>query len=312
MLHRLLFALDSERAHELALQAPIPAWLRHLTQVQDPVELFGVRFPNRVGLAAGFDKTGRFLAQAAGLGFGHLEVGTVTPRPQQGHERPRIWRHVEKRALRNRMGFPNEGAAALAARIARKPTIPLGVNLGKNATTPLEEAWKDYLLSFELLFPYADFFVVNVSSPNTAGLRELQRSLPAIFEPLEKANARLAEGLALKPRPILLKVSPDEETYDWVKEVPAAGLVATNTTVKDSPAGGISGGPLTQRAREVVAHLRGLCPEKPLIGVGGVMTVDDARALRQAGADLIQLYSGFIYGGPGFPRRVANGLKAYG
>lgn len=309
MLHRLLFALDSERAHELALQVPIPAWLRHFTQVHDPVELFGVPFPNRVGLAAGFDKTGRFLRQAAGLGFGHMEVGTVTPRPQPGHERPRIWRNVAQQALRNRMGFPNEGAAALARRLARGRTIPVGVNLGKNAATPLEDAWKDYLLGFELLFPYADFFVVNVSSPNTAGLRELQRSLPAIFEPLVAANARLAEGLALRERPILLKVSPDEESYDWVNTVPTAGIVATNTTVKDSPGGGISGRPLTERSREVVRHLRELCPGKPLIGVGGVMTADDAVKLRQAGADLIQVYSGFIYGGPGFPRQVALALK---
>lgn len=290
------------------MKAPIPAWLRHLTQVQDPVELFGVRFPNRVGLAAGFDKTGRFLSQAAGLGFGHMEVGTVTPRPQPGHERPRIWRDVAGRALRNRMGFPNEGAAALARRLSR-PKIPLGVNLGKNATTSLDEAWKDYLLGFELLFPYADFFVVNVSSPNTQGLRELQRSLPSIFEPLEKANARLSEGLSLAPKPILLKVSPDEESYDWVNTVPTAGLVATNTTVKDSPGGGISGRPLTERSREVVRHLRSLCPDKPLIGVGGVMTPEDAVMMRQAGADLVQVYSGFIYGGPSFPRRVAAALK---
>lgn len=323
-----LFALEPETAHHVAAGAlrvlvSVPgaeALLTRVTRVADPVELFGLTFPNRLGLAAGFDKEARLVRAASALGFGHVEVGTLTPRSQPGHPRPRVWRLVAERSLRNRMGFPNDGAAAAALRLRRQQPfpIPVGVNLGKAHDTPLDEAWRDYCEGLARLFPLADYVAVNLSSPNTAGLRSL--AVGAILEPLEATNARLAAETGLPRRPLLVKVSPDLEDPEALARVlrnlPVDGVIATNTTARREgafrgapPEGGLSGGALTVLSREVVARLRAaLGPRMPLIGVGGVLTPEDAVALRGAGADLVQVYTGFVYGGPGFPRRVAGAL----
>lgn len=327
-----LFLLDPETAHHVAATAlralvampGVEALLTGLTRVPDPVTLLGLRFPNRVGLAAGFDKEARLVRAASALGFGHVEVGTLTPRPQPGHPRPRIWRLVPQKTLRNRMGFPNDGAVAAAHRLnAQRPyPIPVGVNLGKAHDTPLEEAWRDYCEGLARLFPLADYVAVNLSSPNTAGLRSLQHraALASVLEPLEATNARLAAETGLPRRPLLVKLSPDLEDPEAVaraiRDLPVDGVIATNTTSSRSgpfervpSEGGLSGGALTLRSREVVARLRAALGEGfPLIGAGGLLTPADAVAMREAGADLVQVYTGFVYGGPGFPRRVARAL----
>lgn len=323
-----LFLLEPETAHHLAafglralvslpgVEALLTAW----TRVADPVELLGLTFPNRVGLAAGFDKEAQLVRAASALGFGHVEVGTLTPRAQPGHPRPRVWRLVAERSLRNRMGFPNDGAAAAALRLRRQQPypIPVGVNLGKAHDTPLDEAWRDYCEGLARVFPLADYVAVNLSSPNTAGLRSL--SVAAILEPVEATNARLAAETGLPRRPLLVKLSPDVEEPEALARVlldlPVDGVIATNTTARRlgaftgvPPEGGLSGGALTLRSREVVARLRAaLGPRLPLVGVGGVLTPEDATALLEAGADLVQVYTGFVFGGPTFPHRVARAL----
>lgn len=324
-----LFLLDPETAHHVAAGAlralvsvpGVEALLTAWTRVADPVELLGLTFPNRVGLAAGFDKEARLVRAASALGFGHVEVGTLTPRPQPGHPRPRVWRLVAERSLRNRMGFPNDGAAAAALRLHRQQPYPLpvGVNLGKAHDTPLDEAWRDYCEGLARLFPLADYVAVNLSSPNTAGLRSLP--VGRILEPLEATNARLAAETGLPRRPLLVKVSPDVEDPEALArallDLPVDGVIATNTTALRRggfagvpPEGGLSGGALTACSRAMVARLRAaLGPRFPLIGVGGILTPADAVAMRQAGADLVQVYTGFVYGGPGFPRRLARELS---
>ncbi|MEW6278874.1 MAG: quinone-dependent dihydroorotate dehydrogenase [Candidatus Eremiobacterota bacterium] len=313
-----LFRLDPESIHDSVVamarvldRGPLRDLMTAWNRVSDPVDLFGVRFPNRVGLAAGFDKNARFLGAAAALGFGHLEVGTVTPLPQAGHPRPRIWRLERHESLRNRMGFPNDGAAAVAARLraARPYPLPVGVNVGKGASTPLDEAAGDYCRALDELQGCGDYFVLNVSSPNTEGLRRL-------------AGAERLRGIleAVRTRPLLLKLSPDmtrEEVSDVASlalELSLDGLIATNTTIRrdppcdrEPPEGGLSGRVLTERSREVLGWLRqDTRGQIPLVGVGGVHDEASARALP---ADLVQVYTGFIYGGPGFPRRIARALK---
>jgi dihydroorotate dehydrogenase len=333
LLRPLLFRLDPEQAHDLAtglLAAacalrPVREGLGRLTRVDDPVEVLGLRFPNRLGLAAGFDKAGRLVRAAAALGFGHIEVGTVTPLPQPGHPRPRLFR-VPPEGLLNRMGFPSDGAQAVRARLAaqRPYPIPVGVNLGPNAHTPPEQAWRDYQAGLEVLFEVADWFVLNLSSPNTAGLRDLQApdSLATILERCQESNRRLAARLGQKPRPLLIKVSPDlsdpelEELARACLDLPVDGLVASNTTLARQgpwaglpPQGGLSGAPLRQRARQVVEVLtRSLGGRLPVIGVGGVADEASARAMRAAGAVLVQVYTGLVYEGPSLPRRLARAL----
>jgi dihydroorotate dehydrogenase len=301
---------DPENAHEWMLSRlsklsrPTAALLKRHYFHPDPVNLFGVDFPNRVGLAAGMDKNGMALHAWPAFGFGFVEVGTVTALAQPGNERPRLFRLPEREAVINRMGFNNHGAAALADRLGGfERQVPLGISLGKSKVTPLEEAVADYRASYDLLASHADYIAVNVSSPNTPGLRELQDRphLDAILTALKGEV------------PLLVKIAPDlsehaiAETLEVCASNAVAGVIATNTTIAhEGPQGGLSGAPLRHRAREVVAFIRresGL----PIIGVGGIMSGDDAARMFDAGASLIQLYTGFIYHGPALVKRCARG-----
>lgn len=323
---------DAERVHEQTLTslrtvgqvAPVrAATAALLARHRRPVIVAGIDFPSQVGVAAGLDKNGVAVRSWAALGFGFAELGTVTARAQPGNDRPRLFRLPRSRAIVNRMGFNNAGAAALAGRLADAGVargngavgMPVGISIGKSKVTPLEEAAADYLTSLRLLAPYADYVAVNVSSPNTPGLRALQDadSLTALLTSLTTEANRLAGGC--DPVPVFVKLAPDltdealEQAVDVVETTGAAGLIATNTTLSRSgvdpreaaraaEAGGLSGAPLTVRARQVVGFLAART-ELPVIGVGGVMSVDDGVALIDAGARLIQLYTGFIYAGPG-------------
>nr|WP_269778683.1 quinone-dependent dihydroorotate dehydrogenase [Microlunatus antarcticus] len=330
------YAGDPERVHHTTLRSlevlerrpAALAALRLLTRgPRRPVEAFGLTFPGVVGLAAGMDKDGVAPHAWAALGFSHVELGTVTASAQPGNPRPRLFRLPASGGLVNRMGFNNAGAPALAARLeaagvrrgAAAPGIPVGVSLGKTKTTALADAAQDYLTSFAAVAPHADYVAVNVSSPNTPGLRTLQeagvlRDLVAALV----AAARVQDPV--RPVPVLVKVAPDlsfdalEDVLGVCLESGAAGLVATNTTLtregladsdrwRASEAGGLSGSPLTARAREVVAFLAGRT-ELPVIGVGGLRTADDARALLDAGSRLLQVYTGFVYRGPALLREI--------
>lgn len=316
---------DAETAHEwtlrrLATLAGRPAALALLRArygVSAPRRVFGVEFPNPVGLAAGMDKDGRALPAWPALGFGFVEVGTVTAHAQPGNPRPRLFRLPASRAVINRMGFNNAGAEALARRLAalgRPLGVPLGISLGKSKVTPLDEAVEDYLASYRALRGYGDYFAVNVSSPNTPGLRTLQDR--------EHLDALL--GVLVGDRPILVKIAPDltdqaiAELLRVCLDRGAAGVIATNTTLRRdglaaadagraAEAGGLSGRPLTERAREVVRFVhRETAGALPVIGVGGILDADDAARMLDAGASLVQLYTGFIYGGPALVRAAAR------
>jgi dihydroorotate dehydrogenase len=296
-------------------------------------ELWGLRFPNPVGLAAGYDKNALAPLAWSALGFGFAELGTITAKAQPGNPKPRIFRLERDQALINRLGFNNDGAVAVANRLThtlppgRTHPIPLGFNIGKSKTTPLEEAVADYVESCERLFPFADYLVVNVSSPNTPDLRKLQEAerLQQLLEALIMTNRRLAAQRRTYMKPILVKIAPDlsdEEvvTIAQVSQITgASGLIATNTTVT-RPAtlrtpiqqeGGLSGKPVAQRALEVLRLLfRAVDGKLPLIGVGGIFSAEDAYARIRAGASLVQLYTGLIYEGPFLPRRIVRGLHA--
>ena len=285
----------------------------------------GLHFPNPLGLAAGLDKEARAVPAWQALGFGFVEVGTVTALPQPGNPRPRLFRLPADQAIVNRMGFNNGGAEAMAVTLQRLRArgcleVPLGVNLGKSKVTPVEQAPEDYRISFQHLGELADYVVVNISSPNTPGLRDLQRidEVRRIVDAIQGPNQRL-----LQPRPLLLKLAPDLSDEDAIGCAQAAmdegcaGLILTNTTIRfeglTSPteglSGGLSGQPLFGRSTELLRRVRdALGSEAVLIGVGGIMGVEHARAKLAAGADLIQVYSGLIYGGPGLPRRLLRGL----
>jgi len=310
----------------------IPSLVRSKYAISDPrleTELFGLKFVNPVGLAAGFDKDAKWFPQLANLGFGHVEVGTLTGQPQSGNPKPRLFRLPADSAIINRMGFNNEGADAAAKKLSKtsksSPNDILGVNIGKTKVVPVESATDDYLFSFERLFAYADYFTVNVSSPNTPGLRSLQNREPLIelLQSLQQLNAKLANDHEVDTVPILLKIAPDlgegqlEDIVSIVKETRLSGLIATNTTISrdglKSPSssveeignGGLSGAPLTTRSREVVSQAFKLADGAfPIIGVGGIMNGDDAWAMIGAGASLVQLYTGFIYGGPGVVKEI--------
>jgi len=342
----LLFRLDPERAHHLTIQLlrlasalpPVLAGLRriysahsHKGDEDKVVEVFGLKFPNPVGLAAGYDKDGLAWRGLAALGFGHIEIGTVTLRPQEGNPKPRIFRIPGEQALINRMGFPGNGADFVARRlsVSRRPSsVVLGVNIGKNKDTPNEEAASDYLSLFERFSPLADYLAINVSSPNTVGLRRLQAReyLEDLLARLADARLRLAlseiEGSSV-PRPILVKLAPDLtdlELDDALAAITATGMdgvIATNTTISRenlrSPlgkeSGGLSGAPLTEKSRSLVAEIRQRTGGSlPIVGVGGIMNPDDARAMLDAGASLIQLYTGLVYAGPGLARRIAEAV----
>lgn len=289
-------------------------------------EVFGVKFKNPVGLAAGFDKNGEYIDALSSLGFGFIEVGTVTPLPQPGNDKPRMFRLTDDSAIINRMGFNNKGVDTLAERLrlqrAKNPEIVVGGNIGKNKNTPNEEAVNDYLKCFERLYEVVDYFVVNVSSPNTPGLRALQEKGPL----KELLNALQAKNNSNKIfRPILLKIAPDltneqlDDIVEIVTETKIAGVIATNTTIDRtglrSPAdivkeaGGLSGKPLTERSTEVIRYLSERSNKSfPIIGVGGIHSPEDAQAKLDAGASLIQLYTGFIYEGPGLVKRICKHL----
>jgi dihydroorotate dehydrogenase len=309
---------DAEAAHEwtlrrLAALSRRPAALRALRAAAPrgtPRTVFGLRFPNPVGLAAGVDKDGRALPAWAALGFGFVEAGTVTARPQPGNPRPRVFRLPAEEAVINRLGFNNAGAGALAARLAalRPLDIPVGVSLGKSKVVPVEDAVEDYVTALRAVLPYADYVAVNVSSPNTPGLRGLQdrAQLAALLAALRgEAGAT----------PVLVKIAPDltehaiGEALDVCAEHRVAGVIATNTTVDhDREPGGLSGRPLTRRALDVVTFV-GKRSELPVIGVGGIMSAEDALRMLDAGASLVQLYTGLIYRGPRLLREIVRATR---
>jgi dihydroorotate dehydrogenase len=337
-LRPLFFSLDPEQAHHLALQALV--WLQKSGATAVPPlsdsrlgqELWGLRFPNPVGLAAGYDKNALAPLAWPTLGFGFAELGTITAKAQSGNPKPRIFRLEQDHALINRLGFNNDGATAIAARLAqdlpsgRTHPIPLGFNIGKSKVTPLEEAVDDYVESCERLFPFADYLVVNVSSPNTPDLRKLQEAdrLQRLLEALIMANRRLAVQRQTYLKPVLVKIAPDlsDEEVVTIAQVAhttgAAGLIATNTTIARPPTlrtairedGGLSGKPLALRALEVLRLLfRTVDGKLPLIGVGGIFSAEDAYTRIRAGASLVQVYTGLIYEGPFLPRRIVRGLR---
>ncbi|HKA55863.1 MAG TPA: quinone-dependent dihydroorotate dehydrogenase [Candidatus Binatia bacterium] len=335
-LRPLFFSLDPEQAHHLALnalkllQASLVAPVLPPSDPRLSQDLWGLRFPNPVGLAAGYDKNAQVPLAWPALGFGFAELGTVTAKAQAGNPKPRIFRLEKDTAFINRLGFNNDGAVAVARRLAkllppgRPHPIPLGFNLGKSRVTPLEEAVDDYVESCERLFPFADYLVVNVSSPNTPDLRKLQESerLGRLLEALLVTNRRLADQSRARAKPVLVKIAPDlrdEEVTEIARVSQAAGasgLIATNTTVARpalrSPSreeGGLSGRPLAKRALEVLRVLfRAVDGKLPLIGVGGIFSAEDAYARIRAGASLVQIYTGLIYEGPLLPRRIVRDL----
>ncbi len=285
--------------------------------------LFGITFKNPVGLAAGFDKDARLIDELSTFGFGFIEIGTLTPKPQPGNEKPRLFRLPKDHAIINRMGFNNQGVDVAVERLKnRKSNVIVGGNIGKNKLTPNEKAFEDYNTSFEALYPYVDYFVVNVSSPNTPNLRALQEK-----EPLKKLLSEV-KSLSLakeKPKPVLLKIAPDlnelqlNDVVEILLETKTDGVIATNTTISrdgltTAPEevtaignGGLSGKPLTLRSTEVISFLRSkLGAHYPIIGVGGIMSAQDAIDKLNAGADLIQIYTGFIYEGPGLVNAITK------
>ena len=332
-----LFQMAPEKAHhltvallKLVLSIPVINQIfRSAYRLEDSTlnrELMGLQFKNPVGLAAGFDKDGKYFRPMTALGFGFIEVGTVTPKGQAGNPQPRLFRLPQDEALINRMGFNNEGVEALVSRLqAGKPKgVIIGGNIGKNKLTPNEEATSDYTKCFEALFPYVDYFVVNVSSPNTPNLRDLQEKEPltALLSTLQKLNQAKDN-----PKPILLKIAPDltdgqlDDIVDIVGDTGIQGLIATNTTISRANlhttdqelekigAGGLSGQPVKGRATEVISYLRKKLPaEAVIIGVGGIQSAADALEKIEAGADLVQIYTGLIYEGPSLIKQINQQL----
>ncbi len=332
LLRPLLFLFDPEAIHHftfafLRVTAKIPGvrkMLSGLYSIQDPRlerKLLGLHFKNPVGLAAGFDKDAKLIAELSSFGFGFIEIGTLTPKAQTGNDKPRLFRLPEDQALINRMGFNNEGVLAAVTRLKKSRSgIIVGGNIGKNKATTNEKAFEDYNYCFEALYPYVDYFVVNVSSPNTPHLRELQEKEPLLKLLTQVKNLSNAKE---KVKPVLLKIAPDlsvsqlDDVIEIVKETKTDGVIATNTSIsreglQTTPeeiqsigAGGLSGKPLNGKSNDVISYLRKeLGPQFPIIGVGGIMSAADALAKIKAGADLIQIYTGFIYEGPGFVKRI--------
>ena len=325
----LLFSIDPETAHNFAIR-----FLRRASQVElalrgfrrfqpaaKPKTVFGVSFPNPVGLAAGFDKDGVALPALAALGFGFIEIGTVTAKRQPGNPRPRIFRFSEQQALINRLGFNNDGADLVANRLrqwresGRWPAIPVGINIGKSKTTPLDQAPADYLHSFRRLRKFVDYVVLNVSSPNTPGLRSLQEreSLSILLRAIREENRT--------DKPVLIKIAPDlsttelEEIIASCEENQVAGIIATNTTLDHSSiptardeAGGLSGAPLREKSTALVRDITARSAI-PVIASGGIFDLESAREKFEAGAELVQVYTGYIFRGPGLLREIVTGLK---
>lgn len=334
LLKPLLFLLDPEKAHHftlvmlrLVLSLPMARqfFRRLYTNNSNSLKtsIWGLEFPNPVGLAAGFDKDGKYFDIMDALGFGFIEIGTVTPLPQDGNPKPRLFRLPADHALINRMGFNNEGVAALAERLKKrkKSSVIIGGNIGKNKLTPNEDATGDYLKCFEALFPYVDYFVVNVSSPNTPGLRELQEKKPLtdLLHSLMTENSKRKQA-----KPLLLKIAPDltdsqlDDIIDIVKITGIQGIIAANTTVDRSllssthesiGPGGLSGAPLADKSTDVIRYIVNKSAGTiPVIGVGGIMTPQDALEKLAAGACLVQVYSGLVYQGPGLVKRINDAV----
>jgi dihydroorotate dehydrogenase len=325
LLRRLLFSIPPEHAHELVVtglragnREPLRSTIAAALQVKDSrleTTVFDTTFPNPVGVAAGFDKNARVPAALGALGFGHVEIGAITKEPQPGNPKPRLFRLPRDKAIVNRMGFNNEGSAVIAERLASAdPDVPVGANIGKNKSTALENAPEEYLDVCQAVSGDADFFVVNVSSPNTPGLRDLQKR-----EPLEEILGTLADAGV---EPLLVKLSPDlstvaiETVLDIAESVGLDGVIATNTTTERPDSlegaaaaeeGGLSGAPIADRATEVVQFVAERT-DLPVVGVGGIFTAEDAYEKIRAGASLVQLYTGFIYGGPTVARDINRGL----
>ena len=338
-----LFQMDPEQAHDRGRSAlmtlgRIPglcALLRSYNQVKEdkPVQLFGLEFPNRVGLAAGMDKDGEFVRAIEALGFGHAEVGTVTPKAQPGNPRPSLFRYPERHSLINRMGFNNQGAEAMLNCLTKsypkgKRRMPVGVNIGKAKSTPLDQAVEDYLACFHVLADQADYFTINISSPNTQGLRELQSAeyLRDLLQALRDANRSHAKKLGRAPHPMLLKIAPDltfpeiDVIVGVLLELGYDGIIATNTTIArpdgftSNEMGGLSGGAfIRQRSNEVINYIhRATLGRLPIIGVGGIDSPEAAGEKMDAGAAMVQLYTGWVYRGPFFARELAKALKSRG
>lgn len=331
----LLFSLDPEAAHHLTLPLLRSAARAGIAQrmskaVSDPRQLMGLNFPNAVGLAAGLDKDGAYIDGLAALGFGFIEVGTVTPRPQPGNPRPRIFRLPEANALINRMGFNNGGVDAFvhnvqSSRFYQERQGVLGLNIGKNADTPIERATDDYLICLEKVYTYASYVTVNISSPNTKNLRQLQQAseLDDLLSRLKTEQTRLADRHG-RYVPVVLKIAPDLDD-EQISTIASAlqrhridGVIATNTTItRDAVSGlkhademgGLSGAPVKELSNRVIRGLRQhLGKDFPIIGVGGILSADDAQAKIDAGADLVQVYTGLIYRGPALVRECAQAL----
>src|SRR5690606_24106135 len=326
LIRPILFQFDPEDVHHFTFsflkiiqKIPfVPALFRSLYVIKNPElerEVFGIKFPNPVGLAAGFDKDAKLYKELSNLGFGFIEIGTVTPKPQPGNEKPRLFRLKKDKAIINRMGFNNKGTWEAAKRLRKNQKIIIGGNIGKNKLTPNEEAIHDYEICFDALYSVVDYFVVNVSSPNTPNLRELQDK-----EPLTKLLETLQNKNSAKPetKPILLKIAPDltdEQLLDIiyiVKTTGIAGVIATNTTISredlksenQKESGGLSGKPLKDRSTEVIRFLSEKSGKAfPIIGVGGIHSPEDALEKLEAGASLVQIYTGFIYEGPGLVKK---------
>lgn len=339
----LFFKLDPERAHEVAvdglkLLSATPGMTRLLASINQlpsaakPVELFGLRFPNRVGLAAGFDKNAVCWQAFEAFGFGHVEIGTVTRKAQPGNPKPRLFRYPEHEAVLNRMGFNNHGAQSVAARLARAPgpgqrRIPLGVNIGKSKVTPLDKAVEDYTSSFKLLADHADYVAINVSSPNTPDLRKLQEEarLRELLSELCRCNAEREQEQPGSRKPILLKIAPDlsdaqlDDILSILDDLKLDGIIATNTTMAREGAfegleepGGISGKPIGAMSTKMIAHIARITGGRlPIIGVGGITDGDTAAEKLDAGASLVQIYSGMIYEGPFMAKGIARHLAKH-
>jgi dihydroorotate dehydrogenase len=338
LIYPVLARFDVETVHERTLSALSLVqgrWGRPFLRLitgnlpQQPVHVFGLTFPNILGMAAGFDKDVRVASGLAALGFGHVEVGTLTPRPQPGNPRPRVFRLCHDEALINRMGFPNEGVAAATSRLMTlsqsQRAFILGVSFGKQKETPLAEAEKDYITVMRTVYPYADYLAVNISSPNTPGLRDLQsgRYLDHLLAVLTDENKSLAMKYSLPKRPLLVKIAPDltwpelDTILTAVQDHQVDGMIATNTTTNrqglmdaaKNEMGGVSGRPLQARSNEIIHYITQQTGGRlPIIGVGGVRTADDVKAKQDAGASLVQLYTGLVYEGPSLPGRILRQL----
>ncbi len=334
LIRRVLFLFSPEVAHKLAFvfmgilqKSPFLHILYNINHKYDcPVEVAGITFPNRIGVAAGLDKDAEVFDALSALGFGFVEIGTVTPLPQPGNPKPRLFRLKKDKALINRMGFNNQGAKAAQKRLRhRKTRVVIGGNIGKNKVTPNEKAVNDYLTAFEKLYPVVDYFVVNVSSPNTPGLRELQgkKPLTEILSALQKANRNKPV-----PKPVFLKIAPDltfeqiDDIISIVLQTGIAGIIATNTTISREGLktsshrieaignGGLSGLPLKDRSTEIIKYIKQKSGDKfAIIGVGGVFSPEDAMEKLEAGADLIQIFTSFIYEGSALVRKINKAIR---